>query len=203
MVHARRFSELAAPVAFLWGALTLCACAGLPRASQDPLTPDEHMRLGASYEDQGLRSSAAKEYGAALREQKDFVPALIALGNLAFQDGSLVEAEIYYRKVLAKEPDQPSANNNLAVVYLTRGSRLDTAQQLAERALKAAGPLRPYVLDTLAHVYMKEGKAGLARAALDQADAAAPAGNIFLRQRLYQTRRQLEAIAAVGGLKGR
>jgi len=166
--------------------------------SQDPLTADEHMKLGSSYEDKGLRSAAAKEYGAALRKQKNYVPAYIALGNLSFEEGNLVEAEIYYRKALDKEPDHPSANNNLAVVYLTRGSRLDTAEQLAQRALKSAGALSPYVLDTLAHIYMREGRYQQAKAALDAADAQAPTDNVFLKQRLFQTRRNLETYTANG-----
>lgn len=169
---------------------------------QDPLSADEHMKLGSSYEDKGLRSAAAKEYGAALRKQKSYVPAFIALGNLSFEEGNLVEAEIYYRKALDKEPDHPSANNNLAVVYLTRGSRLDTAEQLAQRALKGAGALAPYVLDTLAHIYMREGRFQQAKAALDSADAQAPSDNVFLKQRLMQTRRNLEAYSASGS-KGR
>lgn len=173
-------------------AAVLCACAQVPRAGRDPLTAEEHMRLGASYEDQGLRPEAEKEYAAALRRQRDYIPALIALGNLSFEDGALVDAEIYYRKVLAVDPDHPSANNNLAVVYLTRGSRIDTAEQLALRALKGAGALKPYVLDTLAHIYMREGKPALAKAALDEADAATPEDSAFLRRRLAQSREQLE-----------
>ncbi len=190
----------------VWAAAALltalaCGCAHVPFGYHDPLTADEHMKLGASYEDKGLRSAAAKEYGAALRKEKNYVPALIALGNLDFEQGDLVEAEIYYRKALAKDPDHPSANNNLAVVYLTRGSRLDSAEQLARRALKRAGPLRPYVLDTLAHVYMREGKYPQAKDALDEAEAQAPVDNLFLRQRLLQSRRNLDAFTAVGSAK--
>lgn len=179
-------------LALLACAALLAGCVHMPRSLQDPLTAEEHMRLGASYEDQGLRSKSEKEYAAALRRQKDYIPALIALGNLSFEDGNLVDAEIYYRKVLDLDPEHPSANNNLAVVYLTRGSRIDTAEQLAQRALKRAGSLKPYVLDTLAHIYMREAKPALAKAALDEADAATPRDSAFLRRRLAQSRQQLE-----------
>jgi tetratricopeptide (TPR) repeat protein len=182
----------------LAGALALCAglsaCAGLRAArAPDPLTVDEHMRLGASYEDQGLREPAAKEYAAALREREDYLPALMALGNVAFQRGDLIEAEIYYRKVLKVVPDHAGANNNLAMVFLVRGSRLDYAETLAKTALKQAGPFRPYVLDTLANVYMREGRYNHARDALDEAERGCAPDNALLREHLAQSRRQLLA----------
>jgi len=184
--------------AWLLGAVLLCgglsACAGLREASApDPLTADEHMRLGASYEDQGLREAATKEYAAALRREKDSLPALMALGNVAFQRGDLIEAEIYYRKVLKLVPDHAGANNNLAMVFLVRGSRLEYAETLAKTALKQAGPFRPYVLDTLANVYMREGRYPQAKDALDEAERGCGAGNAMLREHLEQSKRQLLA----------
>lgn len=181
--------------AFVVAALVgFSACAGVPKASEDPLTADEHMRLGASYEDQSLRSAAVKEYSAALRKQKDYLPALMALGNSAFQAGDLIEAEIYYRKVIKLVPDHAGANNNLAMVFLVRGSRLDTAETHAKTALKQAGPFRPYVLDTLANVYIRQGKIPDAKRALDEAEAACSPQNTLLREHLSQTRRALTTI---------
>lgn len=172
--------------------LCASACGTLP--GRDALTVDQHMRLGASYEEQGLRTEAKREYEAALRSDKEFVPAYVALGNLAFEDGALVEAEHFYRRVLEREAEHPGANNNLAVVYLTRGADLDAAERHARRALAGAGALRPYVLDTLAHIYMKQNRYLDAKAALDDADVAAPSQNGFLRQRLAQSRRRLETL---------
>lgn len=193
----------AAAAAYALLATLMLSAAGCSHMARDPLSVDEHMRLGASYEEQGMRSSAAKEYGAALRKQKAHVPALVALGNLSFEDGSLVEAEIYYRKALAEQPEHPGANNNLAVVFLTRGSRLDTAEQLATKALGNAGALKPYVLDTLAHIYMKQGRFVDAKVALDDAERDAPPQNGFLRQRLLQSRRKLETYGSLKALKGK
>jgi len=163
----------------------------------DPLTPAEHMRQGTVYEGQGELSEAWREYGAALREDRAFLPAVIALGNLAFARADLIEAEIYYRKALKLDSEQPSANNNLAVVYLTRGSRLETAQKLAETALKKAGALRPYVLDTLANVYMREGRYKDAKAALDQAEVASGVENPALKRHLLESRRHLDSYTAL------
>lgn len=174
------------------GSAGLSGCAGAATARvDDPLSADEHMRLGSSYEDQNLRSAAAKEYASALRKQKDYLPALMALGNVAFQDGDLIEAEIYYRKVIKLVPDHAGANNNLAMVFLVRGSRLDTAEDLAKTALKNAGPFKPYVLDTLANVYMREGRYPDAKKILDEAEAACSPTNALLREHLAQSRRQL------------
>src|SRR6266508_7015035 len=71
------------------GVVLLCglqACSDLPRiiVLHDPLSPDEHVRLAASFESQGLKEKAANELEAALRKQGNHVPALVALGNLSF-----------------------------------------------------------------------------------------------------------------------
>lgn len=172
-------------------AMVLSACAGLGNRVADPLSADEHMRLGSSYEDQALSAAAAKEYAAALRREKNYLPALMALGNVAFQNGDMIEAEIYYRKVLKLVPGHAGANNNLAMVLLVRGSRLETAETLVKTALKQAGPFRPYVLDTLANVYMKQGRYSEARAALDEAESVCAPADALLRDHLVQSRRQL------------
>lgn len=173
----------------------LAGCAGMGGGGtrvEDPLSADEHMRLGASYEDQSLRSAASKEYAAALRKNKDYLPALMALGNVAFQNGDLIEAEIFYRKVLRLVPDHAGANNNLAMVFLVRNSRLETAEKLVKTALRSAGPFRPYVLDTLANVYMRQGRFPDAKAVLDEAEKSCAPSNTLLREHLAQSRRQLE-----------
>jgi predicted Zn-dependent protease len=77
------------------------------------------------------------------------------------------------------------------MVYLTRDERLDEAERLATNVLPRAGPLRPYVLDTLAKVYAKTGRWPEARAALAEAEAAAPSGNKALQERLAQSKREL------------
>jgi len=159
----------------------------------DPLTPDEHVKLGTSYQEQGLRELATKEFQAALGRKREYAPALVGLGNLSFEAGSLRDAEEYYRRALAVAPDDPSANNNLAMVYLSRGERLDEAERLARKALEQGGPLRPYVLDTLAGVYVRLKRYREATAALDEAEALAPLENKILRERLAELRRELAA----------
>jgi tetratricopeptide (TPR) repeat protein len=149
------------------------------------------MALGTTYEAQGARDLAAREYRAAMTDRADYAPALVALGNLAFDSGALDEAEEYYRRALASHPDHPGANNNLAMVYLKRGDRLNEAERLALKASAQGDSFRPYALDTLAHIYTRTGRYQEAQAALAEAEAAVPAANQTLRERLAQSRQGL------------
>ena len=186
------FTALGLAVVCLGG---LEACSSFPRivVLHDALTPEEHMSLGASYEAQGLHETAARQYQAVLREHGEHAPALIALGNLSFEAGIIQEAEDYYRRALDAVPDHPGATNNLAMVYLKRGERLDEAERLARTAVGQGGVLHPYALDTLAHIYMRQGRYTEAKTALEEAEAVAPIENLSLRETLAQSRRELVA----------
>ena len=169
------------------------ACSGMPqiRVLHDPLTAEEHVTLGLTYESQGHSELAANEYRTALRQEPGFVPALVGLGNIAFAEGELEESETYYQQALAASPDHPGANNNLAMLYLARGTNLQEAEQLALRALSQTGPLRPYVLDTLAHIYARQARYEEALAAMDNAEAAAPMHDKILHERLIKLRNEI------------
>lgn len=189
----------------VWGVLIavllggLQACSGFPRIIilHDPLTPEEHVTLGTSYLQQGLHEQAEQEFHAALEQQPRNIPALMALGNLSFEREDFREAESYYRKALDEVPGHPGASNNLAMVYLARGERLDEAERMTLAALPQAGPLRPYCLDTLVHIYLKQGRYGEATAALDEAEAlAAASGSKALQERLRQSRQALSTAMA-------
>jgi tetratricopeptide (TPR) repeat protein len=174
----------------------LSACVNLPQiiVLHDPLTPAEHVTLGTSYEGEGRPELAAREYQAALARSQGYAPAFIGLGNLAFERGKLEEAETYYGQALAIVPDNPGAKNNLAMLYLARGDSLAEAERLARDALPQSGQLRPYVLDTLAQIYKKQGSYAEALDALAQAEAAAPTGNGPLQAQLAQSRREVMAL---------
>src|ERR1039458_4095365 len=82
---------LAIPILFV-----LCqGCSVFPQLvrHRDPLSPEEHVRLGNSYEAQGLQLEAADQYKAALALKTNNIPALIAWGNLAFTMGDWNRAE--------------------------------------------------------------------------------------------------------------
>ncbi len=172
------------------------ACSGLPRIVivHDPLTPQEHVTLGEAYQVQGERKMAAREFEAALRQQMEYVPALIGMGNLSFERGALEEAEIFYRRALGTAPGHSGASNNLAMVYLARGDRLDEAERMARNALERGGPLRPYALETLARIYVRQGRYREAQAALEWAEAMVPAEDTRFHQGLSRSRRELAAV---------
>jgi tetratricopeptide (TPR) repeat protein len=180
----------------------LAACSDFPhiRVLHDPLTPEEHVTLGLTYEIQGHRDLAAREYHTALTQEAGYVPALIGLGNVAFAEGEFEESETYYKQALAASPEHPGANNNLAMLYLVRGTGLDEAERLALRALAQKGPLQPYVLDTLAHVYARQGRYKEALAALEGAEAAAPSQDKILHERLNILRNQIHRLDTGGTL---
>ncbi|MGH7227817.1 MAG: tetratricopeptide repeat protein [Nitrospiraceae bacterium] len=174
----------------------LQACSSLPRVVvlHDPLTPTEHVTLGLTYEAQGRTEVAVREYRAALEQGHGYVPAFVGLGNLAFGRGALEEAEAYYHQALAVAPQDPGANNNLAMLYLAQSANLTEAERLARQALVQGGPLRPYVLDTMVHIYMRQGRYQEAKAALEEAEAMTPSANEILHERLVQSRRELATV---------
>lgn len=178
----------------LGGALALAAllagCVRLPPmlARSDALSAREHFRLGAAYEAQGQRADAALQYQTAVRRDSSLADAWVALGNLAFMDGRLKEAESAFRKALKASPRHQAANNNLAMALLARGGSMSQAEARALEALAQPGPLRPYVLDTLARIYVRQGRRADAEAAIEQAEAAAPQGEPLVRVQLSATR---------------
>ncbi len=101
----------------------LQGCSALPQLVRhsDPLSAEEHVRLGTPYEAQGLKEEAVQQYKTALHLQKNNIPALAAWGNLAFEKGDWKKAEACYRRILRLDPDQAGANPNLARGYLATG----------------------------------------------------------------------------------
>lgn len=173
----------------------LVGCDVLPRVRvlHDPLTAREHVTLGMIYEMEGRAELALREYSNAIRQQPAHVPALTGLGNLAFKRDALAEAEAYFLQALAVASNNAAANNNLAMVYLLRREHLEEAEMLAVHALMQGGPLRPYVLDTLAHIYFQQGRYREALTILETAEAVAPADDRVLQERLAQLRKDLGA----------
>lgn len=147
----------------------------------DPLSPDEHVRLGATYEREGRADLAAREYEAAIRRERRHAGAHLGLGNLAAARGDLVEAERRYRAALAVDPRLADALNNLAWVYLQRGEKADEAASLARQALEAQPGRAAYYADTLGLALTRAGRPAEGVAALERALAAVPPSETRLR----------------------
>jgi len=178
--------------AFLLSVL-LGGCGHLPPliSRRDPLNAGEHAALGASYAAQGLKKEAAAQYLAAAKLNRKEPEAWVAAGNAAFDGDDLPGAERAYRRALKLSPHHAGASNNLAMAFLAGGRNLSEAESLALAALAGEGPLKPYILDTLANIYQRQGRLLEARAALDRAAEAPPAGDASFAGRLAVTREGL------------
>ncbi len=170
-------------------AAAVSGCASLPRAllSTDPLSPHEHVTLAASYLNEKRDDLAEREYRAALTKDKKYWPAILGLGNVEFGKGEWKKAEKYYRRALKLSPGHPGASNNLAMAYLRQEKKLDEAERLVQVAMVNAGPVKPYLLDTLANLYIAKGSTTEARTALDQAWTEGPQTDPQFKEQYDQT----------------
>ncbi len=188
------------PAAILGLACALAAgCGHLPPVirSGDALDPQEHVRLGGTYEAQGLQAEAVAQYEASVLRDPACTEGWIALGNIDFRAGRFAEAETSFRKAVRTEPRHPGACNNLAMTILARGGDLEEAEALARGALAAPGPLRPYILDTLANIQLKRAHYAEALDLIGQAETATPEADRLVREQLKTTRDAIQASASV------
>lgn len=136
-------SLIAVRLMLLTAVISGCSLPGIVMFN-DPLTPEEHMNLGVSYEKQGETDAALREYETASRE----LPlAYLYIGNAYFQKNDLKQAEKAYKKAIEKT-DDPRAYNNLAWLYYSSDQKLDQAEVLARKAVELS-PESPDFLDTL------------------------------------------------------
>lgn len=131
-----RRAALCCLLVLLVAIMTGCA---LPRVGiyKDPLTPEEHLKLGLAYEQKGELDLAQREYTDAARSLPQ---GSLYLANLLFARGRLDAAEEQYRKALASLPDDATVRNNLAWLLLQRGRDLDEAERLAQEAVERCAP---------------------------------------------------------------
>jgi len=112
--------------------MLLSSCS-MPRiiVLKDPLTPEEHINLGLSYESRGEYDAALEQYESAARKMPG---AYLYIGNLYFQKKEHDKAETAYKKAINKAGD-PKAYNNLAWLYYTTGKEMKKAEELAQKAV--------------------------------------------------------------------
>ena len=157
----------------LCGALCACAHAPRPFGRPDRLSADDHFRLGSAYEEQGLEDDAARQYKKSLRLDSGDPEVWVASGNAKFKRGDVSHAEDDYLHALGLTGDHADAQNHLALAYLAQNKKLKEAERLAKTALRENATLRPYVLDTLARIYAREGRCAESFATAAQAEEEA------------------------------
>lgn len=112
----------------------------------DPLSPEEHLNLGVTYEKKGELDNALKEYREALRK----LPlAYLYMGNIYFQKNEYDEAESCYKKAIKKDPRNADAYNNLAWLYFIKREKLDKAERLTLKAIELNPSKKEIYMDTL------------------------------------------------------
>jgi Tfp pilus assembly protein PilF len=112
----------------------------------DPLSPDEHINLGVTYEKQGDLDNAFKEYEKA---SKKIPLSYLYMGNILMQKSDYVNAEVYYKKAIKKVPDNADSRNNLAWLYYLKKEKLDEAEKLALEAIVLSPEKADVYRDTL------------------------------------------------------
>lgn len=134
----------------------LCSCS-LPHIAilHDPLTPEEHVNLGLSYEKN-------REFDAALREYRTASSKLpiayLYMGNVEFQKNEFEKAENWYKKAIDKARS-PYAFNNLAWLYYSTNKNLGQAEELAKKAIEMS-PESTEFHDTLIKIQEKRREQG-------------------------------------------
>jgi len=168
-------------------ALLLSGCS-LPKiiVLHDPLSADEHVRLGGIYGTQGKVELARDQYKAAVMQDKKHVQAWTLLGDSAFQLKDFDGAEKAYGNARDLDPKNGDLCNNLAWVYVQKDRELGTALDLVTEALKLAPSHRPYYLDTLGIIQLKLGKYTEAIASLRVSTETIPRDQPDLLAEAYQ-----------------
>jgi Tfp pilus assembly protein PilF len=139
--------------------LVLVNNCSLPRLYilRDPLTPEEHLNLGVSYEEKGELENALKEYRQAA---KQLPRAYLYLGNIFFLKKEWPEAEKNYKKAIKEDPQNADAHNNLAWLYYSTGENLQVAEDLALKAMELNPSKATVYQDTLEKIKEKEAASG-------------------------------------------
>ncbi len=132
-----------------------------------------YLLISNLYAQAGRGAEAVKAAKTALElvppERQDLIGvALITLSSAQERAGDPKGSEESLRNVLAKEPDNATALNNLGYFLLERNERLNEALELIRRAVKAE-PTNSSFLDSLGWAYFKLGQLDEAERQLSEA----------------------------------
>ena len=132
-----------------------------------PLQVQLYRALQAS----GQAPEADARMAAWLKEHPEDVPTRVYLAGTRLAAGQYRAAIEHYQHIVAREPGNVAALNDLAWAY--QQEKDARAQATAEQALKLA-PANPVVLDTLGWIVLQQGDVKRGTALLRQAAGLAP-----------------------------
>jgi cellulose synthase operon protein C len=124
------------------------------------------------------REHVAEQLVEALRKEPKSLALLLLLADLRDFQGRFPEAQALYQQVLQADPQNPVANNNLAVLFALHERQAAKALELSQRAIEQAGPA-PALLDTRALAYLAAGQHERAVADLEEAIRLEPTGTRY------------------------
>ena len=117
------------------------------------LTPREGLKIGLDRADFRLAKTFAQQ---VLVSDPENTSANFAMGMSYFVDEQYGRAEVYLKKCLAKNPNEPAALNNLAIAQMRLG-RLKEAETNAAKALKLL-PSSQAIKKTFEHIRRRNGE---------------------------------------------
>ncbi|MDE1176315.1 MAG: tetratricopeptide repeat protein [Edaphobacter sp.] len=157
-----------------------------------PETPDDTLLTGELAMATGDAAGAESAFRRLLAADPDNVQAVAALAHLLVTQNKLEQAEPMLTAALAKHPDDPSLNAELASIYERADdpARVAKALPLVEK-LHAANPQDPAVTRLLARLYSRNGQYEKALPLLTALAAASPhdptllddQGDVLIRMR--------------------
>jgi tetratricopeptide (TPR) repeat protein len=116
-----------------------------------------HQRIGYVLLAQGSAEDAVGEFRIAIATVPEFKWFHYGLGEALDKAGASDHAEREFRDLLRLDPEDPSANNELAWFYATakdpRYRNPKAALELAQKAVAASGGRWSNIMDTLAEAY--------------------------------------------------
>ena len=153
---ARRFLATWDPSDY-WGLIVLTP-------GELPTSPDpaRYLQSVAALEEVGQFEAAQRAYAAAVGQWPDNPTAWFGLGNAHYGTGGLAAAEAAYRQLLALDPANAAARNNLALTLADRGCH-SAALAMLQTALAAEPPdssMRTILLDTQREIIERPQETG-------------------------------------------
>lgn len=127
-----------------------------------------HQMLSSIHLQRGQLKEAEIEAQKAMELNPGDVEATLQLATVLDRQARHVESERLLRELLAREPDNATALNNLGYYLVERNTKLPEAIKLIERAV-AIEPINGSFLDSLAWAHHKVGNQDKAREYLEKA----------------------------------